>query len=98
MTITRANLQRTRQELGNFVRIMNEAHALVAAPRRGSAQPMSSAELEFALRGVANSVTTLYQAFDAFLSRAEQESNRPPPPALPRQAGLADRSRPGMVI
>jgi hypothetical protein len=99
MSITRSNLQRTRSELDNAERLMNEARALVIAPRQGTAQTMSPAELEFGLRAVANSLISLVQTFDAFLVRAEQESARQPvAAALPRMPMMADRTRPGGIV
>jgi hypothetical protein len=105
MSITRSNLQRTRNELDNVERLMNEARALAIAPRQGTAQAMSPAELEFGLRAVANSLISLLQTFDQFLVRAEQDSARQPAPAaLPRMPAMPaipampDRTRPGAIM
>jgi len=76
MSITGNNLQRTFQELRGFSPLIEEARTLVFQPQRSSAQPMSGAELEFALRKTSNGLIELYNTFLHFLERIESDSRR----------------------
>ena len=74
MPITRSNVHHTLSDLQGFTALIEDSRALVYNERRGSAQAMSPAELEFALRNTVNALICLKNAFVGFLERAEHDS------------------------
>lgn len=72
--ITSNNIRQTFQELNSFGTRIDEMRTLVFSANRGSAQNMSPAELEFALRNCSNATINVYNAFLAFLQRLEADS------------------------
>lgn len=74
MTVTQNNVRQTLQDLSLAGTKIENIRLLVFDPNRGSAAPMSSAELEFAVKNTANAMINIHNAFLSFLQRMESDS------------------------
>ena len=74
MTITPNNIRQTFQDLSLAGTKIENVRILVFDANRGSAQVMSPAELEFAVKNTANALINVHNAFLSFLQRIEADT------------------------